>query len=221
MNKKLTLLITTALTLGSFWAGSKIAPGNASADSFSPLYTIESGDNLYRIALNYGVDMYDLAAYNGISIESTIYPGQTLTIPSAVIAETEKQEVGRNTAYYGSNLTQAQYEVLCAVVQQEAGADSYEGLAAVMSVITNRVDAGWMGATNVYEVITTAYQFEAYGAGHYEKHLGNISDATIQAVNDGLAGVKSTSATSFRSTSYAAQNGYTGVDIDGNTFFIE
>lgn len=221
MIKKSVLLFTTALTLGSFWAGSSIAPELANANGTSNSYTIQSGDNLYRIALNHGVDLYDLAAYNGITVGSIIYPGQTLAIPGATVQATEQQELVRNTAYYGSGLTQEQYNVLCAVVQQEAGADNYAGLAAVMSVITNRVDSNWMGATNVYEVITTAYQFEAYDAGHYEKHLGNISDATIQAVNDGLAGVKSTSATSFRSTSYAVQNGYTGVNIDGNTFFIE
>lgn len=210
MNKKIILAAAATLTLGtSFLQKTVIAATNT--------HTIESGDTLYRIALDYGIDMYDLAANNNLSIETTIYPGQVLVLPSADVAP----DSVHTTAYYGSTLTQAQYDILCAVVQQEAGADNPAGLAAVMSVITNRVDSNWMGATTVYEVITQAYQFEAYGAGHYEKHLGNISQNTIDAVNNGLSGQKTISATSFRSTAYAIENGYTGLDIDGNTFFVE
>lgn len=210
MNKKIILTAAATLVIGTgFLQKTVIAATNT--------HTIESGDTLYRIALDYGIDMYDLAANNNLSLETTIYPGQVLVLPSADVA----LEPARTTAYYGSTLTQAQYDILCAVVQQEAGADNPDGLAAVMSVITNRVDSNWMGATTVYEVITQSYQFEAYGAGHYEKHLGNISQNTLDAVNNGLSGQKTISATSFRSTAYAIENGYSGLDIDGNTFFVE
>lgn len=212
------LLFTTALTIGSLFAGSRIAPSQADASMQAVTYTIQSGDNLYRIALNYGVNLQELASYNNLLLEQTIYPGQVLVIPNQ---QAEEAQPVRNTSFYGDTLTQEEYEILCAVVQQEAGADNYAGLAAVMSVITNRVDSNWMGAESVYEVITQPSQFEAYGAGHYLKYMGNISESTYQAVNSGLSGHKTTSATSFRSTIYAQANGYTGIDIDGNTFFIE
>ncbi len=216
--KQAILLFTTALTIGSLFAGTRVAPSQADASIQASTYTIQSGDNLYRIALNYGINMQELANYNNLSLEQTIYPGQVLTIPNQ---QAETAEPVRNTSFYGDTLTQAEYEILCAVVQQEAGADNYAGLAAVMSVITNRLDKNWMGAEDIYDVITQPSQFEAYGAGHYLKHMGNISESTYQAVNSGLSGHKTTSATSFRSTGYAQANGYTGVDIDGNTFFIE
>ena len=211
MNKKIILTTASAFVIGiSLFQKTVIA-------TTEDTYTIETGDTLYRIALNHGVDMHALASNNNLSLEQTIYPGQVLFLPS----ENPIPEPVRTTAYYGSTLTQAQYEVLCAVVQQEAGAENPAGLAAVMSVITNRVDSNWMGATDVYGVITQAYQFEAYGAGHYQKHLGNISQNTLDAVNNGLSGLKTVSATSFRSTAYAIQNGYSGLEIDGNTFFVE
>jgi LysM repeat protein len=44
-------------------------------------YTVRSGDNLYRIAVNHGVTLAALMAANGITNPSLIYPGQVLTIP--------------------------------------------------------------------------------------------------------------------------------------------
>jgi len=45
-------------------------------------YTVQAGDNLFRIALKYNFDQYYLARYNGISNPALIYPGQTIRIPS-------------------------------------------------------------------------------------------------------------------------------------------
>lgn len=44
-------------------------------------YVVQPGDNLFRIALRYGVDQYYLARYNGIENPSMIYVGQVLKIP--------------------------------------------------------------------------------------------------------------------------------------------
>jgi lipoprotein NlpD len=50
-------------------------------------YTVKSGDTLYSIALNNGVDHKELAAWNGISDPTLIRPGQTLTLrPPAATA---------------------------------------------------------------------------------------------------------------------------------------
>ncbi|WP_086129248.1 GH25 family lysozyme [Limosilactobacillus reuteri] len=45
-------------------------------------YTVKPGDSWWSIANAHGVNMYNLAAINGRSINSTIYPGQVLKLTS-------------------------------------------------------------------------------------------------------------------------------------------
>ena len=43
-------------------------------------YFVVSGDTLYAIAFNYGLDPQDVAKWNGISSPYVIYPGQKLRL---------------------------------------------------------------------------------------------------------------------------------------------
>jgi murein DD-endopeptidase MepM/ murein hydrolase activator NlpD len=53
----------------------------ASAQVEGPIYVVEAGDTLSGIARTFGVSVESLAAANGISDPSTIFPGQELVIP--------------------------------------------------------------------------------------------------------------------------------------------
>lgn len=53
----------------------------AVAQEAQTTHTVQSGENLFRIALRYGVDMDTLAAVNQISDVRTVYAGQVLIIP--------------------------------------------------------------------------------------------------------------------------------------------
>jgi len=44
-------------------------------------YVVQPGDNLYRIAIRFGVNVWTLAQYNGIYNINSIYAGQRLRIP--------------------------------------------------------------------------------------------------------------------------------------------
>jgi uncharacterized protein YraI len=44
-------------------------------------HVVQPGENLFRISLNYGVNMYDVARLNGITNLALIYAGQVLLIP--------------------------------------------------------------------------------------------------------------------------------------------
>jgi LysM repeat protein len=44
-------------------------------------HVVQAGENLFRIALKYGVTVEALAVANNISNTSLIYPGQKLVIP--------------------------------------------------------------------------------------------------------------------------------------------
>ncbi len=51
------------------------------APSPFPTYTVQQGDNLFRIAIQYGTSIYAIAVVNGIFNPNLIFVGQTLVIP--------------------------------------------------------------------------------------------------------------------------------------------
>ncbi len=53
-----------------------------SSSSGGGTHTVQAGENLFRIALKYGLSYQALASYNGITNPSVIYVGQTLKIPT-------------------------------------------------------------------------------------------------------------------------------------------
>jgi len=60
--------------------GNESAPANNATDG---THVVQGGENLYRIALRYGLTAQSLAAANGISNLNHIVVGQRLTIPGA------------------------------------------------------------------------------------------------------------------------------------------
>jgi len=72
----LALLVAFHLISGS-------PPARAQDGSSPTAHTVQAGDNLYRIALRYGVTIEALMAANRLTTTSVIVPGQTLVIPSA------------------------------------------------------------------------------------------------------------------------------------------
>lgn len=62
---------------------------NASAPTCSnqPVHTVVSGDNLYKIGLQYGVTIDSIVAANELSNPQQIYPGQALVIPCGEVSE--------------------------------------------------------------------------------------------------------------------------------------
>lgn len=52
------------------------APQNSGA-----VHTVAPGESWYGIARQYGVDVHTLASHNGMTIDSTILPGSTISIP--------------------------------------------------------------------------------------------------------------------------------------------
>lgn len=56
--------------------------GGSTATGGDTVYIVQPGDNLFRIALSYGIDWQDLAAYNGISDPTSLSIGQQILIPA-------------------------------------------------------------------------------------------------------------------------------------------
>ena len=65
-------------------------PVDASTDYVTYIeYTVKTGDHIWAISESYGIPNYELAQANGLSVESTLYPGQILKVPVHHIAVKE------------------------------------------------------------------------------------------------------------------------------------
>lgn len=79
MNKKrITSLLVAVIMVLTLLGGYVFADGT---------YTVKSGDVLWKIGKELGLDWKELAEYNDIKDPSRIYPGQTLNIPSETTEE--------------------------------------------------------------------------------------------------------------------------------------
>ena len=106
--------------------------------------------------------------------------------------------------------------LLAALIQCEAGNESYEGQLAVGAVVVNRVKSASYPDT-VSDVIFASGQFTPAGSGKVA-HLianGNISSSCMQAANEALSGVTNVgSATHFRRA-----GGRDGIVIGNHVFW--
>lgn len=79
--------ITLALTIAVLLLGVILVPSSVSAqggdEGEEQVYVVRSGDNLYNIALQFGVSVEAIVAANNISNASIIFVGQRLVIPLA------------------------------------------------------------------------------------------------------------------------------------------
>lgn len=96
MNRKTQLALATAIVSGALL----FLQVNADADT----YTLQGRDSFYSVSQLYGMDVYDLAALDGMSIYDTIVPGQTLQVPDQVSVETTStEEVATETSTNSDN----------------------------------------------------------------------------------------------------------------------
>lgn len=106
--------------------------------------------------------------------------------------------------------------LLAALIQCEAGNESYEGQLAVGAVVVNRVKSASYPDT-VSDVIFASGQFTPAGSGKVARLIanGNISSSCIQAANEALSGVTNVGgATHFRRA-----GGRDGIVIGNHVFW--
>lgn len=72
------------LTSNTIYKGQKlIIPGTSAGETVT--HVVQPGENLFRIALNYGTTVEAVAAANGIINPNLVYAGQKLTIPKGSV----------------------------------------------------------------------------------------------------------------------------------------
>ncbi|MEO0561510.1 MAG: LysM peptidoglycan-binding domain-containing protein, partial [Chloroflexota bacterium] len=69
-----------------------------SVDATLETYTVQSGDNLYRIALRFNTTVGAIATENGIADVTQVFVGQVLRIPGTVAADSGGDDTGADSS---------------------------------------------------------------------------------------------------------------------------
>ncbi len=141
MLKRVLMIGTTILMLSL-----EVLPVNAAV-----MHNIQSGDTLYKIAVNNGTSVRDLKQSNGLTGDR-IYPGSQLVIPE------------NTNASQGGSIKKGDIDLLARLVTAEAGAEPFKGKVAVASVILNRSEDKNFPKT-VAGNIFQPHQFESVSNG--------------------------------------------------------
>lgn len=114
----------------------------------------------------------------------------------------------------GGTVNASDVAMLAALIQCEAGGESYEGKLAVASVVMNRVDSSYFPDT-VVGVIYQSGQFSPVASGRFAVVLSSGADAScVQAATEVLAGTRTLNCLYFR-----RNNGLINGTVIGNHVF--
>ena len=114
----------------------------------------------------------------------------------------------------GGTVNASDVAMLAALIQCEAGGESYEGKLAVGSVVMNRVDSSYFPDT-VVGVIYQSGQFSPVASGRFAVVLSSGADAScVQAATEVLAGARTLNCLYFR-----RNNGLINGTVIGNHVF--
>lgn len=133
-------------------------------------------------------------------------------------ANPDGTSTGDNTtgsdASSGGTVNASDAAMLAALIQCEAGGESYEGKLAVGSVVMNRVDSSYFPDT-VVGVIYQSGQFSPIASGRFAVVLSSGADAScVQAATEVLAGTRTLNCLYFR-----RNNGLINGTVIGNHVF--
>lgn len=172
-----------------------------------------SSDEGDWICIDYeGKDGYVLAEF--VTVDFQIDTGETM---EQIKAREEAEREAKRHQNYGEYTTDADTTMLlAALIQCEAGGESYEGKLAVASVVMNRVRSGAYPGS-IHGVIYASGQFTPAMNGKVNKvyESGKISQSCIQAAEEALAGTSNVGDL----THFRRNNGRDGLVIGNHVFY--
>lgn len=177
------------------------------------LNTSDETDEEAWICIDYeGNDGYVSAEY--VVLDFQIDAGETME--EIKIREEAEREAKRHVNY-GEYTTDADTTLLlAALIQCEAGGESYEGQVAVGAVVMNRVRSGAYPDT-IHGVIYASGQFTPAMSGKLNRvyESGKISESCIKAAQDALSGTSNVG----DMTHFRRNNGREGLVIGNHVFY--
>ncbi len=169
------------------------------------------------ICIDYnGENGYVLSEY--VTLDFLIDTAETMEeIKARKEAEEEAKREAQRHVNYGEYTTDADTTLLlAALIQCEAGGESYEGKVAVGAVVMNRVRSSAYPDT-IHGVIYASGQFTPAMSGKLNRvyESGNISDECIRAAEDALSGTSPVGDL----THFRRNNGREGLVIGHHVFY--
>lgn len=165
------------------------------------------------VRINYeGVDGYISSEF--VSIDFKIDFGETM---EAINERLEAEREAKRHKNYGEYTTDADTTLLlAALIQCEAGGESYEGQVAVGAVVMNRVRSSAYPDT-IHGVIYASGQFTPAQSGKVNRvyESGKIKESCIQAAQEALSGVSNVGDL----THFRRNNGREGLVIGNHVFY--
>lgn len=153
-----------------------------------------------------------------VAMDFIIDAGETIEeIEARLEAEREAEREAKRYKNYGEYTTDADTTLLlAALIQCEAGSESYEGKLAVGAVVMNRVRSGAY-PNSIHGVIYASGQFTPAMTGKLNRvyESGQISASCIQAAQEALAGVSNVGDL----THFRRNNGREGLVIGNHVFY--
>jgi uncharacterized protein YgiM (DUF1202 family) len=149
-----------------------------------------------------------------ISLDFQIDAGETL---EEIKVREEAEREAKRHVNYGEYTTDADTVLLlAALIQCEAGGESYEGKVAVGAVVMNRVRSGAY-PNSIHGVIYASGQFTPALSGKVNRvyEAGKMSDSCIQAAQDAIGGTSNVGDL----THFRRNNGRAGLVIGNHVFY--
>ena len=117
------LKVTSNSNSSSVVASTSTADTTSSEQTTGGSYTVVSGDGLYAISRKTGTPIQELLSLNGLSLNSTIYPGQVLKVTSnsnssSVVASTSTADTTSSEQTTGGSYTVVSGDSLYAIARK-------------------------------------------------------------------------------------------------------
>lgn len=168
------------------------------------------------VSLDYVEVKYSFGS--AITIEEEMAAKAAIEAEAKAAKEAKEAKNGKGKATQGkaTSLSADDITLLAAIIQCEAGNESFEGKVAVGNVILNRVHSGGY-PNSIYGVITAPGQFPPATNGKMTNVIARgVSSSCIQAAQTAMSGVNYVGgATHFRATS----SGYSGTVVGNHVFW--
>ncbi len=173
---------------------------SASSAGTATSYTVQSGDTLSSIALQYGVSVANLESANNVSDGSIIQVGQQLVVPAGSTTNTAPSSTSNSSDIESIITTQAQnagvdVALVKAVAWQESGwqmVTASDGGIGVMQLMPDSVD--WVSTSLLGYRINPYDPADNVRAGvtmlrYYLNRFGDVTDA-VAAYHQGMVSVE-------------------------------
>ena len=149
-----------------------------------------------------------------MTLDFMIDSGETM---EEIKAREEAEKEAKRHVNYGAYTTDADTTLLlAALIQCEAGGESYEGQVAVGAVVMNRVRSGAY-PDSIHGVIYASGQFTPALNGKVNRvyESGKIKSSCVQAAEEAIAGTSNVGA----ATHFRRNNGRDGIVIGNHVFY--